>query len=206
MIRDSSPLLRALFLVLGCVCYRLLSGAFPAVVPNISPLIAVALVGAMYLPRAWGWLVGPVAMLLSDAALMVVNQRVDGSMLSWWTGASLAFYVLVGLLGLALMRNKTLLKIAAGSILCSVIFYVVANTFAWWSASSPGTAPFYQPTLAGWWQANTMGLPGWQPTWTFLRNGVLGDLFFCGVLVAILDRALLLNPLQTRPRTVSSIA
>ena len=31
--------------------------------PNVSPMIAVALVGSMYLPRAWGWLVAPVAML-----------------------------------------------------------------------------------------------------------------------------------------------
>jgi hypothetical protein len=137
---------------------------------------------------------------------MIVNQRVDGSMFSWWTSASLVFYVLAGLLGLALAGNRTLPRIAAGSVLCSVAFYVAANTFAWWSASVPGTAPFYPLTLAGWWQANTVGLPGWQPTWTFLRNGVLGDLFFCGLLVAIFDRALLVHPLRTRPRTVSSIA
>ena len=42
----------------------------------------------MYLPRhAWGWLIGPAALLLSDAAFLTVNQRVEGSMFSWWTGA-----------------------------------------------------------------------------------------------------------------------
>ena len=51
---DRSFLYRALFLVLGCICYRLLSGIYPDLVPNISPMIAVALVGAMYLPRALG--------------------------------------------------------------------------------------------------------------------------------------------------------
>jgi hypothetical protein len=198
MTSDRSALYRALFLVLGCVCYRLLSGAFPAVLPNISPMIAVALVGAIYLPRAWGWLVGPVAMLLSDAAFLSVNQRVEGHMFSWWTGASLAFYVLAGLLGATLARNKTLPRIAASSVLCSVVFYVMANTFAWWAGFSPATPSAYAPNFAGWWQANTIGLPGWQPTWTFLRNGALGDLFFAAVLLAILDRELLLHPFRSR--------
>jgi len=152
----------------------------------------------MYLPRAWGWLIGPVALLLSDAAFLTVNQRVEGSMFSWWTGASFVFYVLVGRLGLALARHKTLLKIAAGSMLASLAFYVIANTFAWWGASSPAVHPSYMPTLSGWWQANTVGLPGWQPTWTFLRNGLLGDLFFAALLLAILDRELLLHPFRSR--------
>jgi len=198
MTPDRSSLYRALFLLLGCVCYRLLSGIEPEWLPNISPMIAVALVGSMYLPRAWGWLIGPAAMLLSDAAFLTVNQRVEGSMFSWWTGASFLFYVLVGLLGLALARHKTLLRIAAGSMLSSLAFYVIANTFAWWGGSSPSVHPSYLPTLAGWWQANTVGLPGWQPTWTFLRNGVLGDLFFAGILLAIFDRELLLHPFRAR--------
>jgi hypothetical protein len=198
MTRDRSAVYRALFLLLGCVCYRLAAGLHPGWVPNISPMIAVALVGAMYLPRAWGWLVGAAAMVVSDAAFLTVNQRVEGSMFSWWTAASLAFYMAAGLLGLALMRRRTLLKIAAGSILCSVVFYVIGNTFAWWGGSAANVSPSYLPTLGGWWQANTVGLPGWQPTWTFLRNGLLGDLFFCGVLLAILDRELLLHPLRAR--------
>ncbi len=204
MISDRSAVYRALFLILGCVCYRLLGGLHPDWLPNISPMIAVALVGAVYLPRTWGWLVGPAALLLSDAAFLTVNQRVSGHMLTWWTGASLAFYVLVGLLGMALARNRTLLRIAAGSILCSVIFYVIANTFAWWGGSAASSNPGYAPTLGGWWQANTIGLPGWQPTWTFLRNGILGDLFFAFVLVAIFDRELLLHPVRPVPRASAS--
>ncbi len=197
MTSNRSATYRALFLLLGCVSYRLLGGLHPEWVPNISPLVAVALIGAIYLPRAWGWLIGPVAMLLSDGAFLSVNQRVSGHMFTWWTGASLAFYIAAGLLGLALARHKTLLKIAAGSVLCSIVFYVLANTFAWWEASVPGPQPSYAPTWAGWWQANTIGLPGWQPTWTFLRNGVVGDLFFVVALVACFDRELLLHPTRS---------
>ena len=115
MTRDSSFLYRALFLVLGCIIYRLASGLHPEALPNISPMIAVALVGSMYLPRAWGWLVAPVAMVISGLAFITVDQRTEGSMFSWMGLAALAFYALVGLSSLALSRHKSLLKIAGGS-------------------------------------------------------------------------------------------
>ena len=57
--------------------------------------------------------------------------------------------------------------------------------------------------VAGWWQANTVGLPGWQPTWTFLRNGVLGDLAFTFALVFAFEPRLFANPFRAR---VSSAA
>ena len=198
---DRSFVYRALALLIPCIAYRLLSSHWPEVVPNISPLVAVALVGAMYLPRTWGWLVGPVAMLVTDAAFLSANLRTEGSMFSWWTLFSLVFYALAGGLGVLLARNKSLLKIAGGSILCSVVFYVIANTFAWWGNSSPLVTPSYMPTFSGWWQANTVGLPGWQPTWTFLRNGVLGDLAFTFALVFAFEPRLFANPFRPRKGT-----
>jgi hypothetical protein len=200
---DRSSVYRALFLILGCIVYRLISGLHPEALPNISPMIAVALVGTMYLPRAWGWLIVPVALVVTEIAFLATNYRADGFTVSWATLAFLVFYVLVGALGQAMARNKSLLKIVAGSLLCSVVFYVLGNTFAWLGNSSPTVNPSYLPTLAGWWQANTVGLPGWQPTWTFLRNGVLGDLFFAGVLLAIFDREMLLHPLRSRVRALA---
>jgi hypothetical protein len=206
MTRDRSFLYRALFLVLGCICYRLLSATHPDLLPNISPMIAVALVGAMYLPRAWGWLIGPAAFVITEAALLTVNYRTEGHMFSSWTAVPLFFYALVGGLGIALARNKSLLKIVAGSILCSVTFYVLTNTLAWWGNSLPTVTPSYAPNWAGWWQANTMGLPGWQPSWTFLRNSMLSDLAFTVALVLAFEPGLVLHPLRSRPRVSSSSA
>jgi len=204
MNRDRSVLYRAFFLLLGCICYRIFFGLHPEWLPNISPMIAVALVGTMYLPRAWGWLIAPAVMVLSDAAFLTVNQQVQGSIFSFETCVTIFLYAAFALLGLALARNKSLVRIAGASVLCSVIFYVVANTISWWANSTPASSPAYPVTLAGWWQANTVGLPGWVPTWTFLRNGLLGDLFFCGLLVAIFDRQLLLHPARAaRPATAA---
>lgn len=200
MKRDLSPILLAVLLVLGCIIFRLLSSSFPEVIPNISPLMALAYVGAMYLPRRWGWLVGPLAMLITDLAFLRVNYLTDGSgsMLSWWTLASLVLYAAAGGLGLLISQRKSLIKIVGGSVACSLVFYLVANTFSWWHSAGIGMQPGYAPTLAGWWQANTIGLPGYAPTWLFLRNGVAGDLFFVFLLLAVLDCGFLLGHAPVR--------
>ena len=182
---------KALLLVLGCIGFRLLSSLFPDVIPDISPLMAVAFVGAMYLPVRWGWLVGPSTLLITELAFLKINYVSEGAMFSWWTPISLLFYMLVGGLGVLLARHKSLGKIAAGSVLCSTLFYVSANTYSWAIYLQPTSNPGYPFSLAGWWQANTVGLPGWVPTWVFLRNGISGDLFFAFLLLLILDRGLL---------------
>jgi len=201
--RELTPLHLAVILILGCTIFRLFSSWFPEVIPNISPLMALALVGAMYLPRPWGWLVGPVAMVITDLAFLGLNRLTDGSgaMFSWWTLISLCIYVLAGGIGLLLSNRKSLVKIIGGSVTCSLLFYVAANTFSWAHDLALTMSPNYSPTLAGWLQANTVGLPGYTPTWVFLRNGIAGDLFFVFVLLLVLDRGLLLGRAPARAAT-----
>jgi len=200
MKREFSPGYLALTLVLGCVTFRLLSSHFPEFIPNISPLMAIAYVGAMYLPRRWGWLVGPSTLVLTDLAFLEVNYRTDGSgsMFSWWTVISLGIYAAAGGLGLLISRRKSLAKIISGSLGCSLVFYVAANTFSWWHDVVVHMNPGYSATLAGWWQANAFGLPGYTPTWLFLRNGMAGDLFFTLLLLLVLDRGFLLGRVPAR--------
>jgi hypothetical protein len=195
MKREFSPVYLALILILGCVTFRLLSSQFPEFIPNISPLMAIAFVGAMYLPRSWGWLVGPSTLVLTDLAFVEVNYRTDGSgsMFSWWTIISLVIYAVAGGLGILISRRKSLGKVITGSLACSLLFYVAANTFSWWHDVVVRMTPGYPASLAGWWQANTIGLPGYEPTWLFLRNGMAGDLCFVILLLMVLDRPLLLG-------------
>ncbi len=192
MKRDFSPVYLALFLILGCVILRLLNHAFPNVMPNVSPLLAIAYVGAMVLPRRWGWLVGPAAFVLTDLAFLRTNYLTDGSgsMFSGMTIVSLLIYVAVGGLGILISQRKSLTRIICGSLACSLLFYVAANTFSWWHDIVVRMSPGYPATLAGWWMANTVGLPGYTPTWVFLRNGMASDLFFVLVLLLVLDRGL----------------
>jgi hypothetical protein len=193
MKREFSSVYLALILVSGCVTFRLLSSHFPEFIPNISPLMAIAYVGAMYLPRRWGWLVGPSTLVLTDLAFLRVNYLTDGSgsMFSWMTVLSLGIYAAAGGLGLWMARRKSLAGIVSGCVACSLVFYVATNTFSWWHDIAVKMPGGYPATFAGWWQANTVGLAGYLPTWTFLRNGVAGDLFFTLLLLLVLDRGLL---------------
>ncbi len=208
MKRESSPLQLALFLILGCVLLRLLNNYYPTISPNVSPLMAIAFVGAMYLPRQWGWLVGPVALLVTDLAFLQVNYLTDrsGSVFSWWTVLSMAVYAAAGGLGILIAQRQSLTKIIGGSLFCSLFFYIVSNTFSWWHDIAVGMTGGYAPSFAGWLQANTVGLPGYEPTWMFLRNAMAGDLFFALVLLLILDRGLLLGQASVRSKLASRSA
>jgi hypothetical protein len=204
MKREFSPGYLALVLILSCVTFRLLSSHFPSFIPNISPLMAVAFVGAMYLPARWGWLVGPATLALTDLGFAELNHAAGSAMFSWWTFVSLAIYAGAGALGILISRHKSIVKIMAGSISLSVLFYIVANTFAWAGGAATASNPGYAMTFAGWVQANTVGLPQYSdtPTWMFLRNSMAGDLFFVFALLLVLDRGFLFGqaPAKTEAR------
>lgn len=206
MKREFSPFHVAVALLLAGVTLRLLGNCFPEAFPNISPLMTIAYVGAMYLPRRWGWLVGPLALVLTDFAFVRLNYLTGGAgvMFSWQTLVSGLVYAAAGLFGIWIAHRKSLPKILGGSLVCSLVFYVAANTFSWWYDRLIGFQPAYPASWAGWWQANTVGLPGYEPTWMFLRNGMLGDLFFALVLLLILDRSLFFG--QAAERAASRAA
>ncbi|HUB66525.1 MAG TPA: DUF6580 family putative transport protein [Candidatus Methylacidiphilales bacterium] len=204
MKREIHPVYIALFLIFGCALFRLTSSRYPEVIPDISPFMAVAYVGGICLPRRWGWLIGAIAIFLSDFAFLEINSRTIGAMFSWWSVISFGIYAGAGLLGIVVVRHASLFKTVAGSLGCSLFFYVAANTFSWRQNIVLKQTPGYPPTLAGWWQANTIGLPGYEPTWLFLRNGMAGDLFFVFLLLFILNRSLLFG--QTPIRAVSGSA
>jgi hypothetical protein len=198
MKREFSPLFLAVFLILGGTLFSLISSRYPIFMPNVSPLMAIAYVGAMYLPRRWGWLVGPAVFLITNLAYLETNYLVNGSMFSWGLLANLAVFAAAGGLGLLISFHKSIGRIIAGSLACSLLFYVVSNTVSWLYLSSG-----YAQTFAGWWQANTVGLAGYEPTWHFLRNAMAGDLFFVLLLVLVLDRNLILGraPFKVEART-----
>ena len=83
--------------------------------------------------------------------------------------------------------------------LATLGYYVVSNTVAWASSVPPHA---YAKTLAGWWQSQTVGLPGFVPSYLFLRNALVGDLLFTLAFVALVvwfpkSQDSLLNPAKT---------
>ncbi len=164
-------------LLLIVVCFRVLmgmSGTTDATwLHNFSPLSAVALCGAFYLPRRLAWALPLGMLLLSDIILNLSVYHV-----SVWDVQALPSYVAliaITALGFALRGRVGVAGLLGGSVAGSTLFYLLSNTGAWLGQ------PLYPRTLAGWIQALTVGLPGYPSTLFFYRNTFVSDLLFTGL-------------------------
>jgi hypothetical protein len=173
----------ALLLLVVVVAYRILSG-FVGIhdfhwMHNFAPVAAVALCGAVYLPRRIAAIL-PLAMLfISDLVLNLFCYHQP-----LFTFDILPRYValgLISLLGFALRGRSNLLRLLGASVVGSVLFYVISNTGSWIYE------PSYGKTAAGWLQAMTSGLPGYPPTWWFYRYTLLSDVLFTLLFVACMS-------------------
>lgn len=169
------PLLLVL-LALGLKWMKLNSDGM-SLLPNFSPWMALAFTGTLVFPRGtipwWAW---PLMLVGIDFAAM------GGQFLAMGAGHPEVYlmYVLYGVAAWAAhqMRGQVgILQTLLGATACSLVFYVVTNVLSWW------TMPEYSKSLEGLVQALTTGLPGFPPTWVFLRNSLLSDLGFSALLL-----------------------
>lgn len=149
---------------------------------NTAPLMAIAFGGAFLLGRQFWW-VPVVLLLLSD---LLLGLRHGGGGIGGYTLLSVVFYLLVARVAGGIGKGAGAWPTMwLGTMVCSILFYVVANTYSWllW--------PGYEKSLAGWWQSQTMGVAGVQPpAWMFLRNALLADTAWCVIagLVLLAER------------------
>lgn len=137
---------------------------------NFAPVAAIALCGAVYLPRRIAFVL-PLAMLFaSDLILNLVHYHLP--MLTWEIVPRYFALALISGLGFALRGKVRTLGLLVGSFAGSIIFYLVTNTGSWLGQ------PAYAKTFAGWVQALTIGEPGWPSTFWFYRHTLLSDLAF----------------------------
>jgi hypothetical protein len=180
----------AFVLLFVVVVYRVVSGCFGSAdygwLHNFAPVAAVALCGAVYLPRRLA-IALPLAMLLvSDVILNVFHYHQP--LFTFDILPRYAALALISALGLALRQRARLPLLLGASVVGSVIFYAITNTGSW--LADPG----YTKNFAGWVQALTSGLPGYPPTWTFYRHTLLGDVCFTLLFAGCMA-------LQPRPQT-----
>lgn len=99
-------------------------------------------------------------------------------------------YAAIYIFGRSFRGKTSVLRMAGGGFFAALMFYIFTNTGSWL------TEPQYPKTLAGWWQALTVGLPGWPPSWTFFRNTLLSGGLFSGAMAAFLNA---LQPAEPEP-------
>ncbi|GAB3946197.1 hypothetical protein GCM10028805_16300 [Spirosoma harenae] len=139
--------------------------------PNFTPVAAVALFGAATFERKWLGLVVPaLAMLLSDSII-----GFHGNM-----GAVYVSFFLTWLIGLWAIGSTSFQRPAAGriaiaSLSASILFFLITNFAVWYGSS------YYPQTVPGLLGSYAAGLAFYNGT-SFFLNGVLGDLFFSGIL------------------------
>jgi len=145
-----------LLIILGISCRFL---PHPA---NFAPIGAIALFGALYLPKKWALILPIAAIFISDIFIGFYSLPI---MLAVY-----ASFALMGIIGLIVRKNKKFHTILGGTVLGSILFFLITNAGVW----AFGT--MYTHNLSGLFSSYYMALP-------FFRNSLLGDLFYVGVLV-----------------------
>jgi hypothetical protein len=149
---------RTSWIVVGLI----LVGVVSRLVPhpwNATPVTAIALFGGTYLSKRWAILLPLAIVAMSDLVL-----GWHSTILFTW-GA----FAVTGWLAWWIRVRPSAARILAGSLLGSVIFFLVTN-FGVWAMQT-----LYPRTLAGLWECYVAGLP-------FFRNALAGDLIYTGVL------------------------
>jgi hypothetical protein len=175
----------ALILIICAVAYRIVTGlaiiSGTTELSNFAPMAAIALCSAAYFPARYRFSVPMIALVVSD---VVLNLHYHFSLISPFVLSHYVAFALIGCFGLWLRDRAGFKTLLPASLASSLIFYCLTNTISW--IFDPG----YAKTLAGFVQAQTVGLPvygGTTPTWMFLRNTALSDLFFTLLFVVCMN-------------------
>ncbi len=156
--------------------------------PNFSPWMALAFTGTLVMPRALPWFVWPLAMLGINLVALGASSAFDVE--------SLAIYAMYAFAAFAASRLRgevSVLKSLLGVVLCSVIFYIVTNTAAWFAV------PAYAKTFEGWVQAMTVGIQPYPETWKFFVSTLASDLSFSTLLLVAFNAEARLRASVTMP-------
>ncbi len=128
--------------------------------PNFTPVAAMALFGGAYIPKKWlAFMIPIAAMLLSDLFLGFHSYLL----------AVYGSFMLTVALGILISKRPGFLQVTGASLLSSLLFFLITNFVMW--AGNPNFSQDYQGLM----QCYTVAIP-------FFHNGILGDLFYNGLL------------------------
>lgn len=145
--------------------------------PNFTPIGAMALfAGACFADRRLAYLIPMIALLLSDA---VIGFH---TLMPWVYGST----ALVVWLGRGVRRLPTVVTIGTTTSLGSMLFFAITNLGVWASGD------LYPRTFAGLTACYAAGLP-------FLRNALLGDLFYTTMMFGLFAAAVKCHPELREP-------
>lgn len=154
----------------------ILAAALSRIIPhpfNFSPLGAIALFGAAKFERKFMAVLVPLAATWLSDLLLNNSVYADASKgFQWisegfyWTYGS---YLLISVAGFFLLKKQSLLRIGAGALASSLIFFLITNFGCWLGSKT------FSQDFSGLMQCYAFAL-------LFLKGTMAGDLVYCGIL------------------------
>ncbi|MBT4868057.1 MAG: hypothetical protein HON53_23385 [Planctomycetaceae bacterium] len=138
---------------------------------NFSPLPAICLFGAAFLPRkSWAYLVPLAAYLLSDLGIWALTGHVE---FAFYPSQPIVYgcIALTISLGFILRKHRSAGSIAATGLVSATLFFLVTNFGVW----LVGGGSFYPMTADGLATCYVAGIP-------FFRNSLISLAVFCPLL------------------------
>ena len=134
--------------------------------PNVAPIAAMALAGGVYFERRFALLIPLIALFVSDCIIgfHATIPYVYGC------------FIATGLIGMWLQSHKKAVFIAGGTLISSIIFFIVTNFGVWLT----GGGWFYPKTPGGLLECYTLAIP-------FFRNSLIGDIGYTAVLFGFFE-------------------
>lgn len=134
-------------------------------IPNFTPIAAMALFGGVYYSiKAMAFIMPLLAMAISDVLLEITT--------GWGFHNTMIYvyasFVLTTIIGLMIKEKVSIKSVAAGSLISSVLFFIITN-FGVWAASG------FVGGVSGLSTTYVLGIPFFGPT-------LAGDLFFNSIL------------------------
>lgn len=168
---------------LGVLALLVFVTAFSRLIPhpsNFAPVGAMALFGAAHFRQRYlAFIIPIVAMWLSDLALnnLIYGEYFDHFVWFYngfhWTYAA---FILIGLLGLLLLKKISFKNAVLASLSASILFFIVSNFGVWASGT------MYPKDATGLISCYAAGLP-------FLKNTMMGDLVYSGFMFGVFEMA-----------------
>lgn len=155
---------KAILLITGLIVLAVLARLLPHAT-NFTPIGAIALFCAAYIPKKKWALITPLAALwISDLLLnnLVYAEYYEG--FAWFTGGFLYIFgaiAMIAVLGYYLLKKVTLPRVLGSAIGAAVLFFIISNFGVWVSgtlypmslegliACYTAAIPFFHYTLAG---------------------------------------------------------
>ena len=162
-----------------------------SLLPNFSPWLGLCFAGVALLGGHMPWWLAPLLLLVTQVASLGLGVALAGQGI-----LMLVFHCLCAGLGRCLRGAVTPFRAVVHTAGLSLLYYVLSNTLAWWQN------PSYAQDLTGLIQAQTTGLPGFPPAWMFLRNALLGDVFFASLIALACSADLSAAKARTRAESI----